>query len=179
MEQSTANSAPVGKDASLSGADPSAPQPGNLWTIQRAAAQQLLCEENIKSISDHAKALQEQLQNTKAEIAARKDRRQRRQSEFSSAKQELLQSQANEIEPVEKGIRRTKHRWEVMHQRTAESRFLLCKEAALLYGLQQHQHKKGDLSRKVYSIGWVPIVDLKDLNSAYNAARLRMTLKRP
>lgn len=136
------------------------------WTVQRAASDQFMLEEKTQTILSHVEALREETQKIKAEIAARKVRLSRRRSEFASAKQELSQGQKSAVEPLDKGIKRTEHRWDVMHNKTAESRLFLCREVALLYGLHQRKRKKGGLGRDVYFIGGVPIADLRDLNNA-------------
>lgn len=140
-------------------------QPGITWTIGRAAAERVLSIETKETTLRHVQILRDEIRNTRNEIAERKARLQRRRSEFASAKQELSQGQASGIEPVAKGIQRTSHRRSRMHEKTAESRLYLCREAALLYGLQQRKRKKGGLGRDVYFIGGVPIIDLRDLNS--------------
>lgn len=137
------------------------------WTVHRIASEQLMSETKTQTLVSHVEALHEEIQSIKSEIAARKARLLRRRSEFTSAKQELSRSQASAVEPVNKSIKRTEHRWDVMHNKTAESRLFLCREAAMLYGLQQRKRKKGGLGRDVYLIGGVPIADLRDLNSMY------------
>lgn len=137
------------------------------WTVQRAASDQCIFEEKTQTILSHVDVLREETQKIKAEIAERKVRLLRRRAELASAKQELSQGQKSVIEPVDKGIKRTEHRWDVMHNKTAESRLFLCREVALLYGLHQRKRKKGGLGRDVYFIGGVPIADLRDLNSMH------------
>ena len=142
-----------------------APELNPTWTVQRAAAEQTASEEKTRHIYDHVQTLREEIQNTKADIAARKKILQRRRSDLASAKQELSQGRLHTGEDVEKGMRRTEQRWDTLHQRTAELRIFLCREVAILYGLQQRKRKKGGLGRDVYVIGGVPIADLRDLNS--------------
>lgn len=137
------------------------------WAIQHAASEQVISQEKTQTALSHVEALREETRKIKAGIAARKARLLRRRSEFTSAKQELSQSQANAVEPVDKAIKRTEHRWDVMQNKMAESRLFLCREVALLYGLQQRKRKKGGLGRDVYLIGGVPIADLRDLNSMH------------
>ena len=138
------------------------------WTVHRMASEQITSEDKTQSVLSHVEILREETQNIKSDIAARKARLLRRRSEFSSAKQELSQSQASALESVDKNIKRTEHRWDLMHGKTAESRLFLCKEVAQLYGLQQQKRKKGGLGRDVYLIGGVPIVDLRELNSMHS-----------
>ena len=156
-----------GKDRARSSAGIRTSDPNSTWTVHRAGSEQVISENQTQSVLSHVEALREETQQIKSEIAARKARLLRRLAEFNSAKQELSQSQASAVEPVDKSIKRTEHRWEVMHNKTAESRLFLCREVALLYGLQQRKRKKGGLGRDVYFIGGVPIADLRDLNSMY------------
>ena len=144
-------------------------EPGCTWAVQRASAEQAATGERTRLVYDHIQALQEEIQKTKADLATRKQKILRRRSDIASAKQELSQCQPDPKEASEKAMRRTGYQWEMLHNRTAESRIFLCREAALLYGLQQRKRKKGDLGRDVYLIGGVPIADLRDLNSEYKA----------
>ena len=150
---------------STKSASTKAPELNPTWAVQRAAAEQKASEEKTRHIYDHVQTLREEIQKAKAEITARRRALQRRRSDFASAHQELSQSRLHSVEDVEKGIRRTEYRWDALHNKTAESRIFLCREAALLYGLQQRKRKKGGLGRDVYVIGGVPIADLRDLNS--------------
>ena len=149
---------------------PSSSSPGKqevspAWAVQRASADRTTAEEQIETIHTHIQVLRRETQNMKADIATRKAHLLRRRSELASAKQELSHSQDTAKEPLEKTIRRTTHRWDILHSKTAESRLFLCKEAARLYGLQHHKRKKGVRGRDMYTIGGTPIVDLRDLNS--------------
>ena len=135
------------------------------WTLQSVEAEQTSSEKKAEAILCHTQILREEIQKAKDEIAKRKARFDRRRTEFASAKEELLQSQAVGTEPVERSIWRTRQRWDLMHVKTTESRFLLCKEAAKLYGLHRQKRTKGSLGKDVYYIGGVTIPNLRDLNS--------------
>ena len=163
VEQNVAGTPKPTRVIPATGGKSSEPNPS--WIVQRAAAEQIVSEEKTQGIHDHVKTLRGEIQNTKAEIAARKARLQKRRSEFASAKQELSKSQTGAVENMDKSMRRTEHRWDILHNKTAESRLFLCREAALLYGLQQRKRKKGGLGRDVYFVGGVPLADLRDLNS--------------
>ena len=155
------------KEKARSSAGPKTSDLNPTWIVHRAASEQLISENKTQTVLDHIEALREETQKIKSEIAARRLRLLKRRSEFTSAKQELSQSQASAVEPVDKSIKRTEHRWDVMHNKTAESRLFLCREVALLYGLQLRKRKKGGLGRDIYLIGGVPIADLRDLNSMH------------
>lgn len=137
------------------------------WTAHNAAFEQALFKDRTQCTLNHVHSLREEMKVIKLEIQERKKKLERRRSEFASAKEELLTSQDNAKMPIEKGIRRTEHRWHTLHNKTAESRSFLCKEAAILHGLQQRKRKKGGPGRDTYLIGGWPIVDLWDLNSTY------------
>ena len=153
------------KDRNWSSAGTKTSNLNQTWTFHRATSDRIASEKKTQNVLSHVEALHEEIEKIKAEISERKKRLLRRRSEFSSAKQELSQSQESAVESVDKGIKRTEHRWDVMHNKTAESRLFLCREVALLYGLHQRKRKKGGLGRDVYFIGGVPIADLRDLNS--------------
>lgn len=165
VEQNVADVAKSSKDYNAKSIKRSEPKPNPSWTVQSAAAERALSDDRTASSLDHVQILRDEIRKTRDDISERKARFQRRRSEFASAKQELSRKQNSGTEPVDKGIRRTEHRWGLMHKKTAESRLYLCREAALLYGLQQRKRKKGGLGRDVYFIGGVPIADLRDLNS--------------
>ena len=171
MEWNVAGSSKPAKAQSSVGTKKSEAHP--TWTVQRAAADQEVSEQKTQAILGHVETLREEIMKAKTEMSARKMELAKRHSEFESAKHGLRQSQGTAIEPVEKGIRRTEHRWDIMHEKTAESRLFLCREAALLYGLQQRKRQKGGLGRDIYFIGGMPIADLRDLNSAQSLCHLR------
>ena len=137
------------------------------WAIECAASDQALTEERKESILYHNKTLREEIQTIKDDLAKRKTRFRQRRLEFTSAKQELLQSQASGAEPIGKSTRRVEQRWDQMHNKSAEARLFLGREAALLYGLHQEKRRKGGLGRDIYSIAGIPIPDLRDLNSRF------------
>ena len=143
-----------------------------VWRIQSAAAEEVDAKDKTQDVLSHVQILREEIKAAKDETTQRKARMQRRRTEFTSAKKQLAQSQTKPVEEVEKGVRRTEHRWDILHTKTAEARLFLCREAALLCNLQQRKHKKGGLCRDIYLIGGVPITDLRDLNSTTYYSRL-------
>ena len=143
------------------------PEPSPVWTIDRAAADQMVLDEKTAKVLGHVKGLREEIQHVKLEIAKRKASLARRRKETISARQELSRSQSTELEPIKKDIKRTLHRWENVHQQTMEQRLLHCTQAARLYSLQQHKRRKGTGGKDMYAIGFMPIPDLRELNSMH------------
>lgn len=135
------------------------------WNVQRTASDQTISEAKTEVIVSYVEALRKEIRSIKGEIMTRKAKLLGRRSRFDSAKLETAQNEQTAEEAAEKSIRRTRHRWEIVHDKIIESRGFLCKEAALLYGLQQHKRRKGAPGREVFSIAGLPIADLRDLNS--------------
>lgn len=135
------------------------------WEVERASSAKVDSLERSQAILSHNDALRKELEVIRESIAKRKALLSQRRSDADSASHHLSQRRAATLEPVEYGITRTQTRWDALHDRTAESRVFLCREAANLYGLQQRKRRKGVLGRDSYIIGGVPIVDLRDLNS--------------
>ena len=135
------------------------------WTVQQASADQVRAEEKTDKILSHVKALREEIQHMKLDIAKRKAVTVRRRKDLSAAKGDLSKSLSTGLEPVEKDIKRTLQRWEILRQQTVEQRLLHCAQAARLYSLQQHKRRKGAGGKDLYSIGFVPVPDLRELNS--------------
>ena len=140
------------------------------WTVQRAYTEQAASAEKTEQILTHVKALQNETEAMKVEIARRKARISQHQKDLQSARQELALREATALEPVERGIRRMEHRWDAMHAKTVEARVFLCREAAHLYGLQRRKTKKEKVGGYAYFIGGTPIPDLRELDGKGAAA---------
>lgn len=135
------------------------------FELERASSAKTDSLERTHAILNHKDALHKELEASRELIARRRTLLSQRRSDYDSATHSLSQRRAAALEPVESSIKRTQGRWDALHDRTAESRVFLCREAANLYGLQQRKRRKGMLGRDSYTIGGVPIVDLRDLNS--------------
>ena len=164
VEQSVSSSAKTLK-ASSSSSNLKKEEANPAWSITRASADQTTSEKRTGAIHSHIQLLRQETQKIKADIAARKSRLLQRRSELVSAQKEYSHSQELSLNPLEKDIRRVTNRWENLQTRTAESKVFLCKEVAHLYSLQHHKRRKGVRGRDLYTIGGVPIIDLRDLNS--------------
>lgn len=121
--------------------------------------------DRTRSTLSHVEALREETKSIKTQIAARKAALKKRRTAITYAEKELLQRQPTAIEPLQKSIAKTEHRWRSLHQMSAESRVFLCREAANLFGLQKRKRGKDATGRDSYAIGGVPIIDLRDINS--------------
>ncbi|SLM34076.1 UV radiation resistance protein/autophagy-related protein 14 [Lasallia pustulata] len=122
------------------------------FELERASSAKTDSLERTHAILNHKDALHKELEASRELIARRRTLLSQRRSDYDSATHSLSQRRAAALEPVESSIKRTQGR-----------------EAANLYGLQQRKRRKGMLGRDSYTIGGVPIVDLRDLNNAIPA----------
>ena len=142
-----------------------------VWTIQRAYTDQATSTEKTEHIITHVRALRDQTEIMKAEIAQRRARIVQRRTDLQSAREELAVRKATALESLERGVKRMEHRWDAMHAKTLESRGFLCREAAQLYGLQRRKTKKERAGGDGYFIGGTLISDLRDLDSPGTSLR--------
>ena len=140
-----------------------APHP--TFAIERATAERVAIAERTEKIVAQAEILRNRIEETKDYMAKQRDKKLKRISDLEAARKLLSQRQSSDYDPVLKSIKRARIQWDGLHAKTAESRTLLCKEAAQLYGLQQQKRRKGVRGKDLYLIGGLPIPDLKDLNS--------------
>ena len=135
------------------------------FAIERTTAERVVLAEQTEKIIAQAQMLRRQIDDIQVYLVNKREEHSKRRSDLEAAKRRLNQRQNSDFEPLQKSIKRAHSHWDVLHAKTAESRIFLCKEAAYLYGLQQHKRKKGVTGRDLYYIGGLPLPDLRDLNS--------------
>jgi len=122
----------------------------------------------VDSITEHAAALQKEMEKYKAEIASKKAALAQRRSDAGSARHGLETRDTREIDAVQQSIVRTRYRWGKLHNETMSARFTLCREAAVLAGLKMKRRKGRDgRAKDEYMIGGVKISDLRDMNGKF------------
>lgn len=129
-------------------------------TIQREAT-----SHQTQLTLSRAKELRLEAERRRHVIARGKASNSERRNEMLAARKELIRHQTVEVDRLEKSIAGIHGRWDAAHARTAESRLLLCREAASLYGLKKHTNRAPASASDTYQIGGLPIYNLKDLNS--------------
>lgn len=135
------------------------------YAIERLTAEKVVSEERTGTALAQVDRLQMQTEEVREYIKKKKAELADRRSKLDTANKQLAERPRNELEPIEKGTKRTKSHWDALHTKTAEARSFLCMEVAELYGLQQRKRKKGSRGRGLYLIAGVPTCDLRDLNS--------------
>ncbi|KAL8960973.1 MAG: hypothetical protein Q9193_002407, partial [Seirophora villosa] len=134
--------------------------------LKSTVAERNALEERTLSVHDHIKNLRTHITKTRKEIASYRASNAKRKSSLDAARQELARREAVEVPPIVDVISRTQTRWDALHAKTAESRLLLCREAASLYGLRRRSKSSTRPKKDGYLIGWLPIYHLRDFDSA-------------
>ncbi|KAL8803923.1 MAG: hypothetical protein Q9182_002890 [Xanthomendoza sp. 2 TL-2023] len=133
----------------------------------------------LESINVHREVLRQQTQRTlrfseqlrreagtiKEEIAKQKAKILERRTELVAARKELARREADDVSSLVKIIAKVRSRWSTLHARTAEARWLLCKEAASLYGLRKQDKHGANPKTGGYVIGGLLVYNVMDLNS--------------
>ncbi|KAL9028093.1 MAG: hypothetical protein Q9196_003489 [Gyalolechia fulgens] len=134
--------------------------------LQSASVQRNTLKERIRLVDESSRDLRAAASKIKDEIRNRKAANARRNAELAAAVQELARREAGDLGPMMKQVGRIQNRWNTLHTRTAESRLLLCKEAASLYGLRKQRRHGAKSKVDTYAVGRLPIFHLRDLNNA-------------
>lgn len=142
--------------------------------LHSICAQSSTLEERAREMVGHTQALHSKNFQIRDEITSRTASNLKRRSDLTAAKQKLAQQEALEIAPLVKGIGRLRTRWEILHAKTAQSRLLLCREAASLYGLQRRSKRQSRSKTALYVIGGLPIYHLRDLNGRSTLYLMRL-----
>ncbi|OKL56707.1 hypothetical protein UA08_07844 [Talaromyces atroroseus] len=142
---------------------------GNLkWGVQAAQTEQARSLDRIRTMRHCAETLKTEIEQRKTQIHRMRLQLRQRRSDAESANFQLSERRNAALANIQNGIKRTEHLWHSLHNKTAESRIFLCREAAHLYGLRREFERKegGQRGGEQYYIGGVPIVDLRNLNGA-------------
>ncbi|PGH10081.1 hypothetical protein GX51_00348 [Blastomyces parvus] len=136
------------------------------WAIQAAKSRASQSAARKSAILDQITTLRKEIREGRENIAHRKALLKRRRSDVESATFQVTDRRASNLATVQNNIKRTEHLWNSLHNKTAQSRVFLCREAANLYRLRQRTRRRNGEVVAVYTIGGVNIVDLRDLNGA-------------
>lgn len=139
----------------------------NRWAAEAVANRQIESSGKTKALRDRIEALAAEINEKKLDISQRKLTLARRNSDAESAKYQLMEREATMLTGIQNNIKRTDHLWHNLHNKTAEARIFLCREAANIHGLRQKSKRvNGDL-KETYLLGGMPIIDLRDMNGKF------------
>jgi Vacuolar sorting 38 and autophagy-related subunit 14 len=134
------------------------------WAVHVAQTEGALSLTRSKATITHMDMLKSEIKEKRSDISRRRTTLAQRRSDAESANYQLTERQTATLTGVQNNIKRTEHLWHALHNKTAESRVFLCREAASVYGLRQKLRKKNGEVRASYVIGGVTILDLREMN---------------
>ncbi|KAK5112459.1 hypothetical protein LTR62_004215 [Meristemomyces frigidus] len=129
-------------------------------TLRKTTEERRVVEARIEDMLDKAEQLRTQLQHAKEWVAGVRKSDATRRSEIAAEKKQLQKQHSTVIDPVLSATAKARQRLEKVHNRTVDARFLLCRESALLAGLEKRKEKDGKVQ---YWLGGAPIVNLRHL----------------
>ena len=139
--------------------------PARTWAMEMLEAQKKQAKENRKAIQSHAVTLRDELRSAKEDMEKSKAKIAARKAEMDAITAYTPDRRRGAAESMITATEKFKHAWESVHHKGAENRNFLCREAARLYRLSQKKKMRGGVARDQYTIGGIPIVDLREINS--------------
>ena len=137
------------------------------WAIQAAHTRKSQSVAKTQTMRDHMAVLKEDMRKSREEAATRRAAISQRRSDAESTTYHLSERREASLSKVHSDIKRLEHKWNRVHDKTAQSRVLLCREVANLYRLRQKTRRRNGMLLNRYALGGVSIVDLRDMNSMY------------
>ncbi|KAE8408820.1 UV radiation resistance protein/autophagy-related protein 14 [Aspergillus pseudonomiae] len=134
------------------------------WSIQIIANEKAKSSLRRKLLESRTENLRLEIKKKKRNISEHKLTLAQRRSDAGSAKYQLAEREAAILSGIHNNAKRTDHLWHSLHSKTAEARIFLCREAAYLYNLRQKVKKKDGEVKEAYTVGGIPIIDLRDMN---------------
>src|SRR2546423_5844083 len=141
------------------------------WSREAAKARKVESEENTGKMQKHILVLREEIKGAKDEISQRKARLEKRKTEYKSIRTCLPARRTAVTNNFADSIKKGSQSWLGLHNKASDTRAFLCREAALLYRLRQKKKARGGVVLDQYSIGGLPVVNLKEINSTSITSR--------
>ncbi|KAL1867584.1 hypothetical protein Plec18167_008584 [Paecilomyces lecythidis] len=136
------------------------------WSVHATHNKESQSSARRKAITERIESLKASIREKRSDIVRRKAALAQRHSDVESANYQFAERRNAVLTGIQNNIKRTEHLWHALHNKTAESRIFLCREAASLYGLRQNIKKRNGELKESYAIGGMTIFDLRELNSA-------------
>ena len=134
------------------------------WAIQINANSQTESSTKTRALRSHIEALTAEIKDKKLDISQRRLTLTRRKTDAESAKYQLMEREAAILTAIQNSNKRTDHLWNTLHNKTAEARIFLCREAANIYGLRQKNRRVNGDHKETYVLGGMSVIDLRDMN---------------
>ena len=134
------------------------------WSLEYTGIRRLQSERQKDAVLQHLTVMRRELEVAKAEIKDRRASISNRRADMDLIKSSVPQRRSTVKKTATETMDKNMHSWIKLHRKTAETRVFLCREAAALYRLKQKWKVKGGISRDRYTIGGIPVVDLREIN---------------
>ncbi|PYH99548.1 hypothetical protein BO71DRAFT_394277 [Aspergillus ellipticus CBS 707.79] len=138
----------------------------NQWRFQIISKKEIESSARIKLLTSRTEGLISEINGKRLDVSQRRLALARRYSDSESAQFQLGEREAAMLAGFHNNTKRTDHLWHSLHNKTAEARIFLCREAANIYGLRQKTKNKNGTFQETYIIGGIDIIDLRDMNGA-------------
>jgi hypothetical protein len=142
-----------------------------VWYRETAQTRKAESEGKAEEIDRHILTLREEIQNARDEICKRKAALAGRKRDLESIRTSLPGRRTAITNRLVDSMRKGSRSWSGINIKSIDTRAFLCREAALLYGLGQRKKAKGAVVIDQFSIGGLPLVDLKEINGKLIASR--------
>ncbi|KAK0889630.1 hypothetical protein LTR02_015306 [Friedmanniomyces endolithicus] len=129
--------------------------------VEKAREERQVLEAKISDITKKADELRKKIEDYKEWAASQRASHARRRSEVAVEHKQLERQHPRMLDPVQTATNKAQQRLEKVHNRTVDARALLCREAALLAGLQK---RRGANGKAEYWLGGAPMPDLRGLH---------------
>ncbi|PWY71484.1 hypothetical protein BO70DRAFT_389650 [Aspergillus heteromorphus CBS 117.55] len=123
------------------------------WSFQIMAKKKAESSLRMKSLASRTENLISEINGKRLNVSQRRLTLARRYSDSESAQYQLGDREDAMLAGFHNNIKRTDHLWHSLHNKTAEARIFLCREAANLYGLRQRTKNKEGALQEAYIIG--------------------------
>ncbi|TKA82858.1 hypothetical protein B0A55_00985 [Friedmanniomyces simplex] len=129
--------------------------------VQKARDERQVLEARISDITEKAHELRKQIEDYKECAAKQREHHVRRRSDLATEHKQLEKQRPRALDPVQTATLKAQQRLEKVQNRTVDARALLCREAALLAGLQK---RRGANGKAEYWLGGAPVPNLRELH---------------
>lgn len=134
---------------------------------ERNQAEQTAVEQRIEEIVTKAEELRNDMAKYQARIAAQEQDLERRRRELNVERREAERQRPRLLDPVRNDAQKASQKLDKVRSKTVDARLLLCREAASVSNLQRC---KTDSGKSEYTVGDMPIPNLRELNTRTQAA---------
>jgi Vacuolar sorting 38 and autophagy-related subunit 14 len=145
------------------------------WSMESLNVKRIQARERIKDVQEHNQTLRHDIKAAREEMAKQKAILRKKRAENDTVRSVVLERRRDKLDKLREEIKKTVQSWNAVGNKAVETRSFLCGEAAHLSALKQRKKMRGGVVRDHYTIGGVPVISIRDINSS-NANELTTSL---